>query len=86
MDSGVTLKTDVACQLGRLGDDRAVYYLAHQVNLGDGDNEVTNPQFRMACAQAIAALVNEDFGQAPVIGVREWWRQKGRSKYNRLAM
>jgi hypothetical protein len=56
------------------------------VNLGDGDNEVTNPQFRMACAQAIAALVNEDFGQAPVIGVREWWRQKGRSKYNRLAM
>ncbi len=86
MDSGVALKTDVAHQLGRLGDDRAVYYLAQQVNLGDSDDEITCLELRVACAQAIAALVEVDFGQDPVAGTRQWWQQKGRTQFNRLAM
>jgi uncharacterized tellurite resistance protein B-like protein len=86
MERAVDLKIAIAHQLGHLGDTRAVYYLAHQVGIGDADDEITSEDLRQACAQAVARLAGQDFGEQPVAAARDWWRDKGRRTYNTLAM
>ncbi|MBS3821399.1 MAG: hypothetical protein GVY16_05180 [Planctomycetes bacterium] len=84
--TAVDLKIAIARQLGALGDKRAVYYLAHQVGIGDADDDITSGDLRQACAEAVARLAGQDFGEQPVAAARDWWRAKGRRTYNTLAM
>lgn len=87
MPNAMAMKTLVAEQLGRLGDKRAVYYLAQQVCLADGDDECSSPALREAAAESIGTIVGTEFGRDPqsVRAVREWWRGEGRAEYNTLA-
>lgn len=81
------LKTLVAQQLGELGDPRAVYYLAQQVNIGDTDDEISNAPFRDACSRAIGNVIGQDFGAEDIQdAVREWWRGAGKEHYTELAI
>jgi len=82
------LRTLVAEQIGGLGDDRAAYYLAQQVNIGDMDDEITNAPLRYASAEALGRIVGEGFSrdQAGVVAARAWWLGAGFRKYNRLAL
>ncbi len=87
MPNAMGIKTLIAEQLGRLGDKRAVYYLAQQVCLADGDDECSSPALREAAAESIGTIVGAVFGRDPqsVQAVREWWRGEGRAEYNTLA-
>jgi tellurite resistance protein len=82
------LRTLVAEQMGGLGDDRAAYYLAQQVNIGDMDDEITNAALRYVSAEALGRIVGEDFSrdQAGVVAARAWWLAAGSRKYDRLAL
>jgi len=81
------VKKFIAVQLGLGGDDRAAYYLAQQVNIGDADDEITNSALRCAAAEALGKLVGESFGpdQAGVEQARGWWQLAGHTRYDRLA-
>ncbi|MHC4294699.1 MAG: hypothetical protein ACYSTL_03855 [Planctomycetota bacterium] len=83
----LVLKVLIAEHPGALGDDRAVYYLAQQVTIGDSDDEITNSALRCAGAEAIGKIVGEPFtrDQAGVEAVREWWRAPASDPYDRLA-
>jgi tellurite resistance protein len=87
-DDPLLHKRMVVEQLGRLGDVRAVYYLAQQVSL-DTDDEISSPALRHVCAEAIAAITGEMFRdeqEGPFLdNARRWWRDKGQKAYNRLA-
>jgi uncharacterized tellurite resistance protein B-like protein len=87
-EDGLELKTLVVEQLGRIGDERAVYYLAQQVNLGDTEDELTCTELRAAAAEAMGRIVGESFSrdQDGVDAARLWWRAKGQAKYNQLAL
>jgi len=76
-------KTIVAELLGRLGDTRAVYYLAELLRFGDEDNELTNQELREATAEAIGRLTGKAFPRSPegVRAARQWWFQEGMDKY-----
>ena len=82
------LKTLVAAQLGRVGDDRAAYYLAQQVNIGDIDDENTNGALRSAAAEALGRVVGQEFSrdQDGVVAARAWWFSHGLPQYDRLAL
>jgi len=82
------LKALVVEQLGRLGDTRAVYYLAQQVNLADVDDETTCAALRCAAAEAIGKLVAEPFtpDQAGLDAARKWWLAAGLVRYNALIL
>jgi len=83
----LVLKTVVAEQLGRLGDERAAYYLAQQVELADVEEEVSSSALREAAAAALGRIVGERFppGPAGVEAARKWWFNKGLQQYSRLA-
>jgi hypothetical protein len=82
------LKTRVAEQLGELGDDRAVYYLAQQVGVGDLDDEITNHHLRYAVTEALGKITGQGFSrdQQGVEDARAWWLQQGRLDYSTLAI
>jgi len=84
----IELKTLVARALGDLGDPRAIYYLAQQVNIGDADDDVSNAALRFACAEAIGKIMHQPFGpdQDGVTEAREWWRSEDARKHDRLAL
>jgi tellurite resistance protein len=81
------LKTLVTEELGKLGDDRAAYYLAQQVNIGDMDDEVTDANLRHAAAEALGRVVGQDFSrdQEGVKAARKWWFSVGIRQYDHLA-
>jgi len=80
------LKALVAEQLGRLGDVRAVYYLAQQINVGELDDEVSNAALRQACAEALGRLVGRPFTRDAegVEAARKWWFTQGIRQYDTL--
>lgn len=82
------LKTLVVEELGKLGDDRAVYYLAQQVNIGDMDDEITNAALRYVAAEALGRVVGRQFtpDQAGVAAARVWWFAAGIRRYDHLAI
>jgi uncharacterized tellurite resistance protein B-like protein len=88
LPDALALKALVAGQLGRLGDDRAVYYLAQQVSLGDIEDEITSADLRCACAEAMGRIVGEGFtaDASGVAAAREWWTGPGRTRYSTLAI
>lgn len=85
---GLGLKMLVAEQLGRVGDDRAAYYLAQQVSIGDMDDEITSGAVRCAAAEALGRVVGQEFSrdQDGVVAARAWWFSYGIRQYDRLAM
>ena len=85
--NALSLKARVAETLGELGDDRAVYYLAQQVNIGEQEDEITNAALRRASAAALGALVGAEFSadDEGVAAARQWWQGSGRRVYDRLA-
>ena len=84
---GLELKTLVAEHLGRLGDERAVYYLAQQVTIGEMDDEVTNGELRFAVAEALGRIADRPFSrdQGGVEAARKWWFAEGLRRYDHLA-
>jgi len=85
--NALSLKAHVAETLGELGDDRAVYYLAQQVNIGEQDDEISNAELRRASAAALGKLVGAEFSgdDEGVAAARQWWQGTGRRVYDRLA-
>jgi hypothetical protein len=83
----LALKVLVAEQLGQLGDERAAYYLAQQVSIGDIEEEISNSALRQAAAEALGRLVGQPFTRdaAGVAAAREWWKGPGNREYARLA-
>ena len=86
MADALELKTLVAEQLGALGDSRAIYYLAQQVNIADADDDISSSALRFASAAAIGKLVGEDFSadQAGVEAARTWWLSRGIAQHREL--
>ncbi|MCD4825189.1 MAG: TerB family tellurite resistance protein [Phycisphaerae bacterium] len=86
--NSLELKILIAEQLGKLADTRAIYYLVQQISIGDSDDEMTSADQRAACAEAIAAIVGESFGQGSeaVQAARLWWQKTGHNQFNQLAM
>ncbi len=84
----LALKRLVAEQLGTLGDDRAVYYLVQQINIGDSDDEITNSQLRFAAVEALGKIVGKDFtpDRAGIEAGRNWWAAPDSKKYDRLGL
>jgi len=81
------LKTMVCQQLGRLGDDRAVYYLCQQISLGDAEDEINSAPLRYAAAEALGRIIGKPFtpDAQGVQTAREWWLGAGRVRYDQLA-
>lgn len=86
--NGLGLKMLIAEQIGLRDDPRAVYYLAQQINLGNGEDELTSQAFREVVAEAIGRLVGQPFmrDEAGVASVRRWWNDIGRHEYSQLAI
>ena len=88
--NGLDLKHIVVRRLGALGDDRAVYYLIQQVNIGEQDDDITCPALRHAAAEALGRIIDKDFPatDASVAAAREWWAadKSDRDRYDRLAL
>jgi len=83
----LSLKTVVCQQLGRLGDDRAVYYLCQQISLGDAEDEINSAALRYAAAEALGRIIGKPFtpDAQGVQAAREWWLGPGRARYDQLA-
>jgi hypothetical protein len=83
----LALKTMVCQQLGRLGDDRAVYYLCQQISLGDAEGEIESAALRYAAAEALGRIIGQPFtpDAQGVQAAREWWLGPGRVRYDQLA-
>lgn len=83
----LALKTLVAELLGRIGAPEAVYFLAHVVNMGDLDDEVSSSELRFASAEAIGRIVGRDFArdQGGLDAARLWWDAEGADRYDPLA-
>jgi hypothetical protein len=83
----LALKTMVCQQLGRLGDDRAVYYLCQQISLGDAEDEINSAVLRYAAAEALGRIIGRPFSPDAkgVQAAREWWLGPGRVRYDQLA-
>jgi hypothetical protein len=83
----LALKTMVCQQLGRLGDDRAVYYLCQQISLGDAEDEINSAALRCAAAEALGRIIGKPFtpDAQGVQAAREWWLGPGRARYDQLA-
>lgn len=81
-------KALLAETLGRIGDQRAVYYLASTVALGDEEDDETNTtELRITVAKALSLLVGERFSPdaAGVRAAREWWSGVGGRSYQSLS-
>lgn len=85
--NALSLKTFLAETLGELGDDRAAYYLAQQVTIGEQDDEITNAELRHMAAEALGKIVGTGFSRDAegVDAARQWWQGAGRRVYDRLA-
>jgi len=83
----LALKALVCQQLGRLGDDRAVYYLCQQISLGDAEDEINSADLRYAATEALGRIIGQPFppDAQGVQAAREWWLGPGRAKYDHLA-
>lgn len=83
----LSLKTIICQQLGRLGDDRAVYYLCQQISLGDAEDEINSAALRYAAAEALGRIIGKPFtpDDQGVQIAREWWLGPGRVRYDQLA-
>lgn len=88
MGDALELKALAAEHLGRTADVRAVYYLALQVNLGDGEDDMTCTALRSAAAEAIGQIIGRDFSrdQAGIDAARQWWDDEGRTRFNKLTI
>ena len=87
VENSLELKKLVVRHLGELGDARAVYYLAQHVNIGDTDDEISNPAFRDACCDAISRITGIQFeGKDKQAEARAWWLGPGKESYSELAM
>ncbi len=89
--SALELKALVVGQLGQLKDKRAVYYLIQQVNIGDGDDEVTCLALRSAATAALGQILDRaEFtaDQGGIDAVRRWWvhNPADRQEFDKLAM
>ncbi|MCE5324840.1 MAG: TerB family tellurite resistance protein [Planctomycetaceae bacterium] len=87
LDDAMAFKALIVNELGSLGDERAIYYLAQQVNIGDVDDDITNSALRGTAAAAIGKIVGQPMAAdaAGVAEARRWWRDAGRLKFDRLA-
>ncbi len=87
-DNALEFDRLAAEQLGRIGDSRAVYYLAQQVSFGDTDDEVNDKALRAACAEAIGKITGEGFppNQEGIENARQWWLSRGREQYTNLTL
>ncbi len=87
LDNALELKLLVAEQIGRLGEDRAAYYLAQQVNVGDTDDDISNAALRYVVAEALGKIARMSFSrdQAGVEAARQWWLSPKSDSYDRLA-
>jgi uncharacterized membrane protein YebE (DUF533 family) len=88
MPDNMEMKVMVANKLGQLQDQRAAYYLAQQVIIGNMDDEVTNQAFRFAAAEALGKVAGRDFtaDQAGVEAARQWWFSEGLRTYDKLVI
>ena len=87
VENSLEMKILVARQLGLLKDTRAVYYLSQHVNIGETDDEISNPAFRAACCDAISLITGIEFeGDSRDEAVRNWWLGEGQDAYNELAI
>ncbi|MFP4054021.1 MAG: hypothetical protein ACLFV7_09175 [Phycisphaerae bacterium] len=87
-DNALEFKRLAVEQLGRIGDSRAVYYLAQHVSFGDTDDEVNDKALRAACADAISKITGEGFppDQEGIENARQWWLSRGSVEYTNLAI
>ncbi len=88
MGDALELKALVAEQLGELGDDRAVYYLAQQVSIGDEEDDFTNAALRHAAAGAVGRILAiPEFTPDPkgVVAIRRWIGTPKALVYDRIA-
>lgn len=83
----LAMKTMLTRAIGDIGDERAVYYLVQQVNIGDIDDEVTCAALRYAAAEAVGKILGKPFAadQEGVKAVRQWWQSQQSRRYDRLA-
>lgn len=88
MELNLEMKAMVAEQLGRIGDHRAAYYFAQQINLGDMEDDVTSLALRCASVQALSKCVGETFSpnQEGIDSARQWWISEGGKRFNKLAL
>jgi len=72
--------------LGRIGDSRAVYYLATFLLMGDDEDDTNDAKLRGAVAEAIGRIVGEPFTRdsAGVAAARAWWSREGSRRYQTL--
>jgi len=87
-DNALELKTMVCEQLGNTADARAAYYLAQQVSIGDGEDEMSNPELRAAAAEAMGKMVGEPFSRNKdgVDAARLWWHSSAAAEFQQLAL
>jgi uncharacterized tellurite resistance protein B-like protein len=89
--NALDLKTLVVNQLGGLKDERAVYYLIQQVNIGDSDDEISCLSLRAAAAAAVGQILGRAEFTADQTGInalRRWWLHSptDRQDFDKLAM
>ncbi|MCE5280412.1 MAG: hypothetical protein ABFD92_19465 [Planctomycetaceae bacterium] len=87
MDDPQELKSLITEELGGLADERAIYYLAQQINIGDLDDESTSANLRGTAAAALGKIVGQPMSPDAegIAAARKWWRDVGRLKHDRLA-
>ena len=73
----------MAQQLGALGDDRAVYYLAQQFQM---DHDAAGAEFRQTAAEAMGRIVGQSFSRdaAGIEAARAWWLSAGIRQHDKL--
>lgn len=83
----LALKVMVCQHLGRLGDDRAVYYLCQQISLGDAEDEINSAALRYAATEALGRIIGKPFtpDAQGVQAARDWWVGPARARYDKLA-
>ncbi len=87
MDAATELKGLVIAQLGLMGDDRAVYYLAQVLSLSDSDDEASATQLPFKAAESLGEIVGEPFtpDQTGLEAAQLWWRSENARQYDKLA-
>lgn len=80
------VKEAIAEALGRIGDPRAVYYLATFLMFGDGEDDTNDAPLRAAVAEAIGRITGQTFPRTAdgVAAARAWWSQGGSRRYQTL--